>query len=431
MARTIKRPQKPVEASERVEESQKIFVDREIQREIFKERLVEISPEGSLLIYYSGAGGIGKTALLNKLQKYLDTKKQIFKCVNYDFTTSTDMLTTLNNLKKTLSDNHAVQFPLFEKGCILYYQKRGDMVSTQQIKETLNKSSILHKKVNEMVGTLDNVNAVAKIADTVNEDGINFLDELADATAIGKVARLGLNTFNKFITKRAQAAKENNDETYKEIVQELKERTSAPNPESLKEYLPTLFARDISDWLAENPTFKLVIFLDTYENLTGDEKDIKKHEQLVSINREVPVDWWIETLLYETSGVLWVIAGRSEIKFIGEEIEITEDNDILFPLTALEDNFSDEFLEKSGVENPALREGITKLTGGYPNYLSLCVDMYKKILEEGKVPTIEDFGEKREKVIQRLLNFMNETARNMVKRLCILGTWTDFLPNVF
>ena len=51
--------------------------------------------------------------------------------------------------------------------------------------------------------------------------------------------------------------------------------------------------------------------------------------------------------------------------------------------------------------------------------------MYNKILEEGKVPTVEDFGEKREKVIQRLLNFMNESARNMVKRLCILGTWTD------
>ena len=51
--------------------------------------------------------------------------------------------------------------------------------------------------------------------------------------------------------------------------------------------------------------------------------------------------------------------------------------------------------------------------------------MYNKILEEGRVPTVEDFGEKREKVIQRLLNFMNESARNMVKRLCILGTWTD------
>ena len=311
------------------------------------------------------------------------------------------------------------------------YQKRGDMVSTEQIRKTLNKSSILHKNVTEFVGTLDNATAVAKVVDTFSDDGIEILGELADATAVGKVAKLGLSLFEQFINRRAQKAKESNDPTYKEIVQELNARNDETNAESLKEYLPTLFARDISDWLAENPNFKLVIFLDTYENLTGDEKDIKQHEQLVSINREVPVDWWIETLLYETSGVLWVIAGRSEIKFIGEEIEITEDNDILFPLTALEDNFSDEFLEKSGVENPALREGITKLTGGYPNYLSLCVDMYKKILEEGKVPTVEDFGEKREKVIQRLLNFMNETARNMVKRLCILGTWTDFLPNVF
>ena len=241
------------------------------------------------------------------------------------------MLKTLNDLKETLIKNHAVQFPLFEKGCILYYQKRGDMLSTEQIRKTLNKSSILHKNVTEFVGTLDNVNAVAKVVDTFSDNGVEILGELADATAFGKVAKLGLSLFEQFINRRAQKAKESNDPTYKEIVQELNARDEESNAESLKEYLPTLFARDISDWLAENPTFKLVIFLDTYENLTG----------------------------------------------------------------------------------------------GYPNYLSLCVDMYNKILEEGKVPTVEDFGEKREKVIQRLLNFMNETARNMVKRLCILGTWTD------
>ena len=171
------------------------------------------------------------------------------------------MLTTLNELKKNLIENHSVQFPLFEKGCISYYQKRGDMVSTSQIRATLNKSSILHKKVTEVVGNLDNVNAVARVADTVSDDGINFLDELADATAIGKVAKLGLSVLNKFIDERAKKNKSKNDETYKEILNELDERINNESGiEPLKEYLPTLFARDISDWLAENPTFKLVIF---------------------------------------------------------------------------------------------------------------------------------------------------------------------------
>ncbi|MBQ7704071.1 MAG: ATP-binding protein, partial [Selenomonadaceae bacterium] len=416
----------PAPDSVKVNDSRRFFVDRENQRDIFKQHLGQISLAGSSLIFYSGAGGIGKTALIKELENYTSTKKQIFKYASYDFPQVTDMLSTLNALKENLISEYSAQFPLFEKGCILYYQKRGDMVSTQQIKEILNKNSVLHKKVSSLLGTLDNVTTVAKVGNTFLEDGTNFLSEatevVADATVFGKFVKLGLGELDKFINRRDQKAKEANDETYRKIVQELNQRNAAPSAEALKEFLPTLFARDISDWLAENPAFKLVIFLDTYENLTGDEKDIKQHEKLSS-NVEVPVDWWIETLLFETSGVLWIIAGRSEIKKIGSEIEITDD--MLFPLTALDNNFSNEFLQKSGVENPALREGIIKLTGGYPNYLSICADTYREILSSGRVPTVEDFGTKRESIINRLLSFMNETARNMVKRLCILGTWTD------
>ena len=405
-------------------DSQKFFIDRESQRETFKSNLGEISPEGSVLIFYSGAGGVGKTALIEDLKNYLSTKKLIYKYVYYAFPQVTDMLSTLNALKKTLIDQYAVTFPLFEKGCIQYYQKRGDMVSNQQIKETLNKSSILHQKFDSVIGKLDNANSVAGVVGNFVEDSFGLIDDLADVTAIGKIAKLGIGELNKFITRRAQKAKENSDESYKAIIQELKERSNADSAEPLREFLPTLFARDISDWTAENPNAKLVIFLDTYENLTGDEKDAKKHEKLVSVNRTVPVDWWLETLLFETCGALWVIAGRSEISKIGEEIEITK-GEMLFPLTALEDNFADEFLIKAGVTDENLRGGIVKLTGGYPNYLQVCIVYYKEILEKGRVPTISDFGEKREDVISRLLDFMNDATRNMVKRLCILGTWTD------
>ena len=400
------------------------FIDREIQRETFKSHLGEISNEGSLLIFYSGAGGIGKTALIRDLENYLSTKKIIYKYAYYDFPQVTDMLSTLNALKKILIEQYAVTFPLFEKGCIQYYQKRGDIVSSQQIKETLNKSSVLHQKLDSVLGKLDNANTVAGVVGSVVEDSFGIIDELADVTAIGKVAKLGLSELNKFITRRAQKAKETSDESYSAILRELKEKSTADSAEPLREFLPTLFARDISDWTAEHPNNKLIIFLDTYENLTGDEKDAKRHEKLVSVNRTVPVDWWLETLLLETCGVLWVIAGRSEIKQIGEEIEITKD-DILFPLTALEDNFADEFLIKAGVNDENLRGGIVKLTGGYPNYLTVCVETYKEILATGNVPTISDFGDKRESVINRLLDFMNDATRNMVKRLCILGTWTD------
>ena len=59
----------------------------------------------------------------------------------------------------------------------------------------------------------------------------------------------------------------------------------------------------------------MVIFLDTYERLTDDEKDTKPHEKLIYEERDVPVDWGIENLICNLlNRVLWVIAGRSNIK---------------------------------------------------------------------------------------------------------------------
>lgn len=231
-----------------------------------------------------------------------------------------------------------------------------------------------------------------------------------------------VNVIDNVLTKIEQSKLEKDSE-YIKVIEELRKRETEHTPETVKEYLPTLFAKDISYWLSKN-NLNLVVFLDTYENLTGDEKDAKRQEKLTYEGRDVPVDWWVETLLNETRSVLWVIAGRSEIKNIGEELDITKGN-ILFPLTALEDNFADEFFIKSGVDDSNLRGGIVKLTGGYPNYLQVCVDTYREILANGNVPTLADFGDKREKVINRLLDFMNDTTRNMVKRLCILGKWTD------
>ena len=169
----------------------------------------------------------------------------------------------------------------------------------------------------------------------------------------------------------------------------------------------------------------MIIFLDTYEQLTDDEKDTKPHEKLVYEERDVSVDWWIEDLICNAlQRVLWVIAGRGKIEKIGKNIEIHEEEHI-FNLKALDDKFADEFLINVGIEDENLREGLVKLTGGYPIFLSLCADMYKSaILKNGVAPSLEKFGDKREDVIKRMLEFMDDGTRNMVKRLCILGKWT-------
>lgn len=405
----------------------KCFVDRESQRSIFKEHISKISDEYSLLLFFAGAGGSGKTALIRELENSLLTKSSVYKYASYDFKEEgTDMITTLNVLKKSLVDKYGAEFPLYEKGYIYYLQKRGDMVSREHIEDVFNRSSVLQKALGHIcstIQTLDNANIVIRGGKIFVGKSLGLLDRVYDTSLLLRILKMGVVELDKIITERAQKAREKEDIVYGEIIRKLEEKNCESNADVIKEYLPILFARDISDWLREK-NFKLIIFLDTYEILTGDEKDSIRHEKLVSLNYDVPVDWWIEELLTRTSRILWVIAGRSEISKIGEEIEIIR-NDTLFPLTALDNEFSDKFLLDSGITNPKLRQGIIDLTKGYPNYLSVCVDTYNEIVTAGGEPAIEDFGGKREIIVNRLINFMNESARNMVKRLCVLGTWTD------
>ena len=418
---------KTFESETQVTDSQNFFVDREVQRQIFNKNLGEVSTNGSRLLYYAGLGGVGKTALINELKNSVQgtSKEGKFKYINYDFTHGTEMLAVLSALKKSLSDKYYMEFPFFEKGLLSYYKKRGDPAGMMQIENILKGSTFARKArkyIDNTLHTSYDAGTLSNVGTKVLDEGIELFDMASSAIPILKALKMTVDLIDKSIMQIEKYQLEN-DRNYIEVSEKLKKREKAATPEAIKEYLPTLFAQDISLWLKKNK-LNLIVFLDTYEQLTDDEKDTKRHEKLIYRGRDVPADWWIEELLYDTRGVLWVIAGRGEIKKIGETLEINQ-SDTLIQLKALDDKFSDEFLSKAGIEDSALREGIVKLTGGYPIYLTICVDTYHEIVSAGRVPTLEDFGDKREFVIKRLLDFMNDTTRNMVKRLCIMGRWTD------
>ena len=359
--------------------------------------------------------------LENSIQGNSATSLQ-FKSVSYDFNFGTEMLTVLNALKKSLTDKYQMEFPFFDIGCLRYYKKCGDESGKNQIEKILRESTFCSRcrqQVNNAVGQSYN----ARNADKITGGNIEALAYIAESTAFFRILKTLVDFVDDRITDIQNIRNENNSE-YRNIMTELEKRQAKFFPEAIKEYLPKLFAKDISIWLKKNKKY-MVIFLDTYEQLTEAEKGAKRHEKLICENKDVAVDWWIENLLLNTERVAWVIAGRSEIKNIGK-IALEAENNI-FRLKPLEENFVDEFLKLAEIEDSAMREGLFKLTGGYPIFLSLYADTYKAaILQNETPPTLEDFGEKRESVINRLLAYMDENARNIAKRLCILGRWTDF-----
>ena len=143
-------------------------------------------------------------------------------------------------------------------------------------------------------------------------------------------------------------------------------------------------------------------------------------------------DWWIRDdtdghlgLIFTIPNVLWVISGRNKIRWTGE-LEEELDQHLLKRLSYDDSNY---FLKTAEVEDQNLRDGIINLTEGYPLYLDICVDTYERILALGKTPTLDNFGQNREQIINRLMKYMDDDICQMVQCLCLLGTWTDYMAH--
>ncbi|MBR1646707.1 MAG: tetratricopeptide repeat-containing protein, partial [Selenomonadaceae bacterium] len=177
----------------------------------------------------------------------------------------------------------------------------------------------------------------------------------------------------------------------------------------------------MTDWMNATGN-KLVVILDNYESLTG--------ATTLATTEQLKRDLWLrgdEGLIFMMPDTLWTIAGRNKLRWDGELADELEQHLI----TALSPDDSNWFLEKAGVVDENLRDGLVKLTGGYPIFLDLCVDVYTeyKRQHDNAEPTIDEFGSKREEVVGRIFRYLDaagdDAAKDMLEFLCVLNVWTD------
>ena len=424
-----------------------IFVDRDEQKLVFKRHVFEMGNSGlnenGMLLFYSGVGGIGKTALFKELENIAE-KTFIDNCekfkrkmvtIRYDFMDdSTNVVGTLKALRKKLSDKHQIEFPLFDKGCIYLAQKNGEFITSEQKKAVLESTSLFRSskknfssisaKNNTMAGTAKIIQPFLKDAD---DELLEFFQALAqgtlEASLVLKFAKPMLDFIDKKKARSEEEARKNGNEDYKAVADELEERNKKNNQAYIKEFLPTLFAKDLSFWLEKNKT-DLIIFLDTYEVLTDENNSNKKTVRLLSENRDVPVDWWVGELL-TADHVMWVIAGRHAINRIGE-INLNSGGQVInYTVEAFDEYWSNKYLEKLGIEEDAIRDKIIKVTGGHPFYLGQCFITYDNKRQEGEVPRLSDFGDNMEEIVERAVGSFDDNDRLILQKLCILNRWTD------
>ena len=390
----------------------RIFVDRVDPQKIFWTHYEKLRDGGSKIISFYGAGGLGKTRLAEKLMdEFAAQKVDGVKYLFHDFINGTDMRSVLRRWKVELQ-TFGCEFPLFDTGDFFLFVKQGKKrLTAQQFQAFLGKSKWFGYVAQSSESFADNfmpgVNSVAAALD-ITSDMLHIFPGVKTFAQLAGVV-------DKMLAKREHDKKLAN---HAEIREEIYRRFEKPNPRELEKFLPMLFAQDVADWLNATDN-KLIIFLETYELLAG---ALSGGDELAENN--LHRDWWLrndtegeEGLIFTLPDTLWVISGRNKLRWTGELADALEDNQFLLGHLSQEDSL--DFLTQAGVKSPELREELFKLTEGYPLYLNVCVDTYRQD------PTIEDFGQDRERIIERLMKYMDEDSRLMIDGAAILGAWTD------
>jgi hypothetical protein len=208
--------------------------------------------------------------------------------------------------------------------------------------------------------------------------------------------------------------------TYKNFFKANKDefiRIENKSAEELYQYLPVLFAKDLTECTKERQE-PLVVFLDTYEQLVN---------EMSSIGEPLNNDLWlrdeINGLIVNSPKVFWVIAGREKLKW--QQFTAWDESLEQHILGNLSETDAENFLSNAGIDAENLRHGIYELTQGTPVYLDLCVDRYCSLSENGLKPAIEDFGKNIYALIERFARYMDDTKKDIVYMLSCMKIWTD------
>ena len=398
----------------------KEFTDRTEPRKAFWNRYAKMVSEGSTVITFYGAGGVGKSALLKKLEEEIKRRDELTgnecKYVKYDLSISTDLREILKTFKFQLSA-YGCEFPLFDVGNYYYSLKIGQDVTPLKAKSMLEKIPGIgefKKNLSKVDDKLTKVNPVLKTAKMFFE----VTDEVLQAIPVTKAITTCFSIADKFLIDYMELTKVLDDD-HMAIRNQLNACRQEKNSMMLYEFLPTLFAQDVTDWMTATGN-KLVVILDNYESLTG--------ATSLATSEQSKRDSWLRELIFMIPDTLWTIAGRNKLRWDGALADETEQHLI----RALSPEDSSWFLERAGIADENLRAGLVKLTEGYPIFLDLCVDVYNEYKRQHNVePTIDEFSRKREEVVGRIFRYLDaagdDVAKDMLEFLCVLNVWTDKL----
>jgi tetratricopeptide (TPR) repeat protein len=325
-------------------------------------------PRRNILNFY-GIGGIGKSTLLRKLMREIpDSTEHFAASLLVDFQEPTSFSTEdfILRLRTTVGElgRHC---PAFDLALAFYW---ATVHPDTPLSAYTRKNTVLHR-ASEKVGLSEEVqNVVADVASAV-----------ASASAIAASGtRLAALVAKKL---RESGRKRHAIQSCPILPMFL----DANEIESALTYLPSLLAWD----LAEQDTSQLVVFLDTFEEVTARGRQVER---------------LFERMVYLLPNVLFVIAGRNKLDW--HRPELTGALDFVGPecwpdlesaasgrtwlVGDLSAEDADTYLQdrlRVG-DSPAIpahiRAQLVTQSGGWPIYLDLAVESFQQASREGAAP---------------------------------------------
>jgi tetratricopeptide (TPR) repeat protein len=356
------------------------FTDREGFITVFDQALADkhAKPQEHRVLVFYGVGGIGKTRLRKEFMLRLQRQhpESLTAALDLAMPQYHDVSNALAVLRQSLSRDYGVAFRTFDIAYTAWWKKANPTMALQV-------SSIPFIEEGSL--------AALVLAAVVQLPVVGWVP------AIARLALKGERAAAEWWTKRGQ--------------QELAELAEM-EPADIIERLPSFWAADVKEHLQRKGT-GAVLFLDTFEALTGGER---------AEGRVHATDEWVRELVTHLPEALWVICGREKLRWAETDADWQEClNQHLVGGLASAD--SEQFLVSCGIADQAVRHAIVTGSEGVPFYLDLAVDTHDEIVAAGSEPKPRDFASSPHELFVRFLRHLNDAEVETLKVLAVPRFW--------
>lgn len=355
----------------------KKFVDRETARIAFNDFVTTDDKEYNVLMYY-GIGGVGKSMLLAENEqsfKQLFPDSILFSVDLHDAGKRTIDSTLLEFVENC--SNKKVKFEAFNLAYTLYFSKKHAGEKYDRNKSLVDNDFNLFFKI---LGVFDN-GAIETVVDII-ERIVNFA--------------------------KKKSLRE-------DVLDDLKQFDSLSLQE-IEQHLPAYFQYDISRYISENPNTHILFSIDTFEALNV--------QQTEEIHRRKNEEWIQDLIANFNSNSIpncrFVIYGRDKLVWDEDwESFITQ-----FELQDFSKEWTKQYLVSARIKDNNIIKKIINNSKGNPFYLYLSAKTYNDICNQGKTPTLDDFGRNPKEIIRRFIYNLSDEEVNILKYLAVANTFS-------